>query len=82
MKIKEFLIREFSGFNLFEKIFFPLELVLIFVISFIINDSKIALVSALAGISYTILAGKGKILCYFIGICGTFCYCYISYNCL
>ena len=77
MKIKNFLLREIKGFNIFEKIFFPLEIILIITISFIINDSKIALISAICGISYTILAGKGKISCYFIGILGTFCYCYI-----
>ena len=80
MKIKNFLLREIKGFNIFEKIFFPLEIILIITISFIINDSKIALISAICGISYTILAGKGKISCYFIGILGTFCYCYISYK--
>ncbi|MBQ7288020.1 MAG: nicotinamide mononucleotide transporter [Candidatus Gastranaerophilales bacterium] len=80
MKIKDFLIREFKGFSLFEKIFFPLEILLIIFISILMNDSKVALVSAIAGISYTILAGKGKILCYFIGLTGTFCYCYISFK--
>lgn len=80
MKIKNFLLREIKGFNLFEKIFFPLEIILIIAISFILNDSKIALISAICGISYTILAGKGKISCYFIGITGTFCYCYIAYK--
>ena len=80
MKIKEFLIRETKGFNLFEKVFFPFEILLIIAISIILNDDKIALISAIAGISYTILAGKGKISCYFIGLCGTFCYCYIAYK--
>lgn len=80
MKIKNFLLREIKGFNIFEKIFFPLEIILIIIISFILNDNKVALISAICGISYTILAGKGKISCYFIGILGTFCYCYIAYN--
>ena len=80
MKIIEFLSKEIKGFNLFEKIFFPLEILLIIIISILLNDNKIALYSAIAGISYTILAGKGKISCYFIGITGTFCYCYIAYK--
>lgn len=80
MKIKDFLIAETKGFNKFEKIFFPLILLLTIAISILINDNKIALYSAIAGISYTILAGKGKISCYFIGITGTFCYCYIAFN--
>ena len=80
MKLKNFLIQETKGFNIFEKIFFPFEIILIVAISIFLNDSKIALISAIAGISYTILAGKGKISCYIIGLCGTFCYCYIAYN--
>ncbi len=80
MKLKNFLAQETKGFNLFEKIFFPLEIILIVVISTILNDNKIALISAIAGISYTILAGKGKISCYIIGLCGTFCYCYIAFK--
>lgn len=80
MKIKNLLQQEFSGFNLFEKIFLPVILISITLISFLINDSKIALVSSLAGLSYTFLAGKGRVSCYFIGMLGTFCYCYISYK--
>ena len=30
--------------------------------------------------SYTILAGKGKISCYFIGMIGTFCYSFIAFK--
>lgn len=80
MKLKNFLIQETKGFNIFEKIFFPFEIILIVAISIFLNDSKIALISAIAGISYTILAGKGKISCYVIGLCGTFCYCYIAFK--
>lgn len=80
MKIKDFFKKELNGFSTFEKIFFPLELVLIIILSFLTGDDKIALISAIAGISYTILAGMGKISCYFIGITGTFCYCYIAYK--
>lgn len=80
MKIKDFLLRELKGFSLFEKIF--LSCVIIFLIgsSFVLNDSKIALISAICGVSYSFLAGKGKISCYFIGMLGTFCYCYIAYK--
>lgn len=80
MKIKNFLIQETKGFSLFEKIFFPLEIILIIALSIILKDDKIALISAVCGISYTILAGKGKISCYLIGIGGTFCYCYIAFK--
>ncbi len=80
MKIFEFLKKELDGFSFFEKLFFAVVIFLICIISIYLKDSKIALISALAGISYTILAGKGKISCYFIGMIGTFCYCYLSFK--
>lgn len=80
MELKEFIKTELSGWGKYERIIFPLVLVSIIIISFIINDSKIALISAICGISYTILAGKGKISCYLFGLMGTMCYAYISYK--
>ena len=79
MKLKEFLQSELKGWGKTERIIFPLEIVLIILLSFLINDSKIALVSAICGISYTIFAGKGKISCYAFGLCGTLCYSYLSF---
>ena len=79
MKIVKFIKSELGGWGKLERIIFPLEILVITAISFIINDSKIALVSAVCGILYTILAGKGKISCYGFGLCGTLCYSYISF---
>ena len=67
MSIYSFVKNELSGWGRFERIIFPTILLMITAISIYMNDSKIALVSAICGISYTILAGKGKISCYFIG---------------
>lgn len=78
--MKDLILREFGGFNLFEKIFLPCTIIFLIISSFILNDNKIALISAICGISYSFLAGKGKISCYFIGMLGTFCYCYIAYK--
>lgn len=80
MNIKEFFKSELSGWGKYERIIFPLELLLIICISIYLNDSRIALVSAVCGISYTILAGKGKISCYLFGLAGTMCYAYIAYK--
>lgn len=80
MKIKNFLLRELKGFNLFEKIFFPSVILFLITSSIILKDDKIALISAICGTGYSFLAGKGKISCYFIGMLGTFCYCYIAYK--
>lgn len=78
MDIKEFIKTEFNGWGKYERIIFPLEILLIICISFYLGDSKIALLSAVCGISYTILSGKGKISCYIFGLTGTMCYAYIS----
>jgi nicotinamide mononucleotide transporter len=80
MGIRNFVKTEFSGWGRIERILFPLVIVLIISISLYMNDNKIALVSAICGISYTILAGKGKISCYYIGLMGTMCYAYLSYK--
>lgn len=80
MKVAEFIKKELSGWGKYERILFPSCILLIIILSVFMNDSKVALISAICGIGYSILAGKGKISCYFIGLCGTLCYSYISYK--
>ena len=80
MNVKQFLKSELSGWGNIERVLFPSVILLIVGISIYLNDSKVALVSAICGICYTILAGKGKISCYFIGLIGTMCYAYISFK--
>jgi nicotinamide mononucleotide transporter len=79
MNLVKLIKSELQNFGKIEKIFFPIVILIIISISISIHDSKIALISAVCGISYTILAGKGKISCYFIGMIGTFCYSYLSF---
>ena len=80
MNIMEFTKKELSGWGKIERIIFPLEILLIMLISIYMKDNKVALISAVCGISYTILAGKGKISCYLFGLAGTFCYSFISFK--
>lgn len=80
MNITEFIKKELIGWGRFERILFPFGIILIICISLYMNDSKIALISAVCGINYTILAGKGKISCYFFGLCGTLCYSYLAWK--
>ena len=80
MNILEFIKKELSGWGKVERIIFPLEILLIILLSIYMKDNKIALISAVCGISYTILAGKGKISCYLFGLAGTFCYSFISFK--
>ena len=78
--LKNFLIKEFKGWSKFETIFLPVILICVLFVSLYMKDSLIATISALCGISYTILAGKGKISCYFIGMVGTLCYSFLSWK--
>lgn len=80
MEITEFIKRELDGWGKFERIIFPLGILSIILISLYMHDSRIALVSAVCGLSYTILAGKGKISCYFFGLAGTLCYAYLAFK--
>lgn len=78
MGIREFIKKELSGWGQLERILFPLIILLIILISIYMRDDIVALISAICGISYSIFAGKGKISCYFFGLCGTLCYSFIS----
>lgn len=80
MDILGFIKKELEGWGRIERILFPLGILCIIFLSLYMKDNKIALISAICGISYSILAGKGKISCYFFGLCGTLCYSFISYK--
>lgn len=73
-------IRKLSSWSKFEIVFFWFAVVLVVFSSVYMHDSILALISAVSGIVYTILAGKGKIYCYFFGITGTLCCAYLSYD--
>ena len=78
--ILNFIKKEFEGWGKYERIIFPLEILLITLIAIYMKDKTAALISAICGISATILAGKGKISCYFFGMVANICYSYISFK--
>ena len=80
INVLNFIKKEFEGWGKFEKIVFPLEILLITIISIYMKDKTAALISAICGICATILAGKGKISCYFFGMVANICYSYISFK--
>lgn len=80
MSVSNFIKKELSGWNKWEKILFPLEIFIIILISLYMKDSRVALISAICGICATIFAGKGKISCFAFGIIANICYSYISYK--
>ena len=79
MVIKDFVKKELQGWSLLETVGLILVFVTIFVNAIINHDSIIAVISALCGISYTFLAGKGKISCYLFGVTGSGFYAYLSF---
>ena len=78
--IRAFLKDKNADFTLKELIFFPVVILAMVFLSFYTNDNKIALISAICGITYTIFNGKGNIYCYFFGIIGTLCYSYLAFQ--
>ena len=80
MKILDFVKGELSGWGKYERIIFPLEILLITLIAIYMKDKTAALISAVCGICATTTAGKGKISCYMFGMVANICYSYISYK--
>lgn len=78
MEIKRFFKLELSGWKPIEV--FGLFSILCFILinTYIKHDNPIAVISAVCGILYTVIAGKGKISCYFFGLCGSGFYSYLA----
>lgn len=78
MDLKNFIKQEIKGWEKAELI--TLLLIWLFIITnaLITKDSTIAVISAICGISYTYIAGKGKVSCYLFGVTGSGFYCYLS----
>ena len=78
MKITEYVKKEFDDFNKLELFILIFSFSIILFNAFIMKDSLPVVISAVCGISYTVMAGKGKVYCYVIGLCGSAFYSYIS----
>ena len=86
--IKDFIKKEISGWNRYEIFGIYFLIGVICFNSFVLKDGIIAVISAICGLMYTIIAGKGKISCYIFGLTGSGFYGYLSFvnglfgNCL
>ena len=78
MKIIELAKKELDGWKIYETLGLFAVLSFIFINAFFVKDNPIAVCSAVCGILYTIIAGKGKISCYFFGLMGSWCYIWLS----
>ena len=79
MDLKQFLKQETSGWNKGEVLTIALIWLFVSINAFVTKDSLIAFVSAICGITYTYIAGKGKVSCYLFGVTGSGFYCYLSF---
>ncbi|MCI1273088.1 MAG: nicotinamide riboside transporter PnuC [Clostridiaceae bacterium] len=80
MEIKKFIKSELTGWKKSEIICLILVFTVILVNAFILKDSPVAVMSAICGILYTMIAGKGKVSCYIFGLMGSGCYSYLSFH--
>ena len=78
--IKSFIKAELKGWKRGEVIALAIVFAVIFINAIIVKDSIIAVISAVCGILYSTIAGKGKISCYFFGLSGTCCYSWLSFE--
>lgn len=63
------------------EIFFLSSIILFIILhAFWRNDSFIAVISAICGITYTFIAGKGNPICYLFGITGSSFYSYLAFQ--
>lgn len=79
-KLLKFLSGEFSGWKLWEVFYLVSCTAAIAGISFYLGDTLLGIASAITGTLYTLLAGKGKISCYFFGIFNSASYGYIAFE--
>ena len=78
--IKSFIKAELKGWKRGEVIALTIVFAVIFINAILVKDSIIAVISAVCGILYSTIAGKGKISCYFFGLAGTCCYSWLSFE--
>lgn len=80
MKIIQFVKQELKGWKKSEIIGLAVVLFIILTSTFTLKDSLAAVVNAICGILYTIIAGKGKVSCYFFGLAGSGSYIYLAFQ--
>ena len=78
MKFTEVVKKDASGWKIYEIIGMFIVFTVILYNALVLKDSLIAVISAVCGILYTIIAGKGRIYCYFFGLMGSGCYIWLS----
>lgn len=70
----------FKGWSLFEVSWLSIFLIINLYLFFVFQDTLLGLISSTAGVLCVVLAGKGKISNYYVGIVQASTYAYISYQ--
>lgn len=78
--MKRFLKTELSGWNISEIIWLTFSCGVIFGLSVYWGDSVWGIISAVTGVMYTMLAGKGKLSAYVFGLVNCVLYAWISFD--
>ena len=79
-KIKKFIEGELTGWKTPEILWLLFCCISVIVLSQIMGDNIIGIISALTGVLYTVIAGKGKMSCYLFGVINTLLYGLISFK--
>ena len=78
--IQQFAAGELSGWTPLEGAWLLFCCGSVILLSQIMGDSIVGILSAVTGILYTVIAGKGKVSCYLFGIINTLLYGWISFQ--
>lgn len=80
MTVKKFIENEIHGWMAWEVVYLTLSCILITFIGAINGDTILGIISALSGILYVLLNGKGKPSAYIFGLINSVLYGYISFK--
>ena len=73
-------LKKSINIKIFENIFFIFAITIVIICAIIKGDNIFALLSAVFGLIYTFLLGKGKAIGYLFGITATLCGSYLSFG--
>lgn len=71
---------KYLNLNKLEILFLTSVYLFLIINALIQKDSLVALISAICGITYTFIAGKGNPICYLFGVTGSAFYCILSFQ--
>lgn len=79
-RLKNFIKAEMSGWEKHESAGLIVVFLIIIINALVVKDDIVSIISAICGILYTTIAGKGKISCYIFGLLGTGCYSWLAFK--